>query len=346
MSGRAARQRGLALVLVLWVVVLLSLIAAAFLGETRSGLQAAQQRRDLARAEALADAGVHWAIWRLLQGAQGAGARPGLPLDGRPVRRRVGAQAGDHGREGDGDGGGVVEVRVRDVFGRIDINVADMATLRRLFGAVGVEPARARVLAARILDYRDADSDPRADGAEDAAYVRGSAAAGAADGRFTNPAELAMVLGIDATLAARLRPHVTVRAGTRALDPAAATPIALRAALAERESARLRAYLDARAAAPYGQGPAPPPGANLVRSPRHSVTIRARGEAPGEAVFTRVATVRLDSRQGGAPYTILAWRQAVPLTGEAPGIAQDGSESGGDTAYLDPGGPTGGPDGR
>jgi len=312
MIGRATRQRGLALVLVLWVMVVLSLIAAAFLGETRSGLQAAQQRREAARAEALADAGVHWAIWRLLQGEQGAGGQPGLPLDGRPVRRTIGGETGDTGETA-----GAVEVRVRDVFGRIDINVADAATLTRLIRAVGVSAARARVLAARSLDYRDVDSDRRAEGAEDAAYARAGATAGARDGRFSEPGELAMVLGIDAALAARLRPHVTVRSGTRALDPAAATALALRATLPDSERAGLRAYLDSRAAAPFGQGPTPPAGARLVRSPRRSVTIRARGELPGGAVFTRVATVRLDGRQGGAPYQILEWRQAVPLSGES-----------------------------
>lgn len=290
------RQRGVALVLVLWVLVLLALIAAAFLSETRSGMVAATHRQGAARAEALADGGVHWALWRLLSADVPRGGTPTLPLDGRPVTRDL--------------DGGRVAVRVRDVYGRIDLNVAEARTLARLLVAVGVPDSRARTLTARIQDYREPAG--RGAGGPDGAYARAGLAYGPKGGRFATPAELAMVPGISADLTARLRPHLTVLSGTRALDPQAATALALHAnGEVGREAAA--DYVARRAAAPFDAPPAPPNGGRFLTSPRHSFTITARAQAPGGGVFTRTATVRLDPVQGDAPYRILDWRQAVPL---------------------------------
>ncbi len=59
-------QRGLALVVVLWVLVLLSLIAASFTRTTRTEVNLASNLIDNAKAEALADAGVYRAIYAVL----------------------------------------------------------------------------------------------------------------------------------------------------------------------------------------------------------------------------------------------------------------------------------------
>ncbi len=55
---RCKDQRGLALVVVLWVLVLLSLIAASFTLTTRTEVNVTRNLIDNAKAEALADAGV------------------------------------------------------------------------------------------------------------------------------------------------------------------------------------------------------------------------------------------------------------------------------------------------
>ena len=59
-------QRGLALVTVLWVLVLLSLIAASSTKTTRTEINVTRNIIDNAKAEALADAGVYQAIYALL----------------------------------------------------------------------------------------------------------------------------------------------------------------------------------------------------------------------------------------------------------------------------------------
>ncbi len=59
-------QRGLALVTVLWVLVLLSLIAASSTKTTRTEIYVTRNLIEAAEAEALADAGVYQAIYALL----------------------------------------------------------------------------------------------------------------------------------------------------------------------------------------------------------------------------------------------------------------------------------------
>ncbi|MCH8111718.1 MAG: hypothetical protein IH905_07160 [Proteobacteria bacterium] len=66
-----SRQRGIALIAVLWTVLLLSLIATNFLTQTRTDARITRNLIDNAGAEALADAGVYRAIVALLAPATG-----------------------------------------------------------------------------------------------------------------------------------------------------------------------------------------------------------------------------------------------------------------------------------
>ncbi len=60
---RRAPQRGLALVTVLWVLMLLSLVAASFMATTRTEINLTRNLIENAKAEALADAGVYRAVY-------------------------------------------------------------------------------------------------------------------------------------------------------------------------------------------------------------------------------------------------------------------------------------------
>ena len=60
-SNRCRDRRGLALVTVLWVLMLLSLMAASFMKTTRTEVNITRNLIENAEAEALADAGVYLA---------------------------------------------------------------------------------------------------------------------------------------------------------------------------------------------------------------------------------------------------------------------------------------------
>ncbi len=188
-------QRGVALVMVIWVLALLSLMAASFLAEARVELRRAVNIRDHAAAEALAEAGIQIAIARLL---------------------------GEHGalypqRWSETLSGGSVTLTLADERGKIDLNEAEPALLAGLLKSKGVPSRGATALAAAIVDFRDADHTPAVDGAEDADYPPGSG--GAKDSRFEAIDELLQVKGMTTALYAKIVPLLTVHSLLPGIDP-------------------------------------------------------------------------------------------------------------------------------
>ena len=61
------RQRGIALIAVLWGLVLLAIIAASVTATSRTETRLAHNLVENAKAQALADAGIHRAVLGLLQ---------------------------------------------------------------------------------------------------------------------------------------------------------------------------------------------------------------------------------------------------------------------------------------
>ena len=59
-------NRGIALISVLWVTGLIAVMAASFASSTRTEGRLAHNREENSKAEALADAGVHRAVFGLL----------------------------------------------------------------------------------------------------------------------------------------------------------------------------------------------------------------------------------------------------------------------------------------
>ncbi|RDD62008.1 general secretion pathway protein GspK [Ferruginivarius sediminum] len=310
-TDRLRRQRGLALVLVLWVLTLMSLMAAGFLSETRTEVRATRNRAEVAEAEALADAGIYFAISRLLQdrtGVAGDTEEPvPVPADGRILEWTF--------------GGGKVRLSLRDEMGKVDLNAAHPDVLWGLLQAVGVPRAEARVIAARILDFRDPDDLSRVDGAEDAEYIAAGRTYGAKDGAFQSIEEIGQVLGIDRTLAELLRPHITVASGVPSVAAETATRSAL-LALPGVQAAAVDSYLLARAETlPGDPPPAPPPGPDYVRSTQTRYTITAEATTESGAVFLREARVSLDRIRADQAYVIERWSQRMTrLPAQSPDV--------------------------
>ncbi len=161
-------QRGIALILVLWMLVLLGVIAASFTKTTRTETQLAFNTVDGAKAESIADAAVYRAIWDLATPASIGGAallnskqfekflrEAGEPVEQtrRMIARDLAAKTGEDfladpvegARQpwaADGTpnawafGGAEVEVSIQDEGGKVDINTASDDLLRALLVSV------------------------------------------------------------------------------------------------------------------------------------------------------------------------------------------------------------------
>ena len=344
--GSPRSPRGLALVTVLWVLALLSLMAASFTATIRTDVNLTRNLIENAQAEALADAGLARAMLGLLAGRRnidfggqlerlvterpGVGgaleARPEVPAaaadadSGEPL---LGTGAGEAWRT-DGTvyawayGGGAIRIAVQSEAGKVDLNSANDGLLRGLFLSAawtgpdgepqGIDEAGAAALTDALHDFADPDHLIRLNGAEDRDYAAAGLPWDAKDAPFEAVAELQQVLGMTAPLYEAVAPALTVYSGADGVDARLAPRAVLLALHGGAAPGVVDDYLAARAEAPPGAAPAFP-GAE-GRSPRARAriyTIHAEARLASGAVFAREAVVRLAG--GVRPYRIEAWRQ-------------------------------------
>lgn len=303
-------QCGFALVIVLWAGVLLGVIAASFAFTMRVETRLAGNLVERAKAQAIADAGIHRGILALLSESPESrwvadGRRYELPFaDGR------------------------VRIRLYSENGKVDLNGAPEALILGLVTALaeseGNESASPPTAVANaILDWRDPDQRTRPDGAEDAHYRAQGRRFASRDGAFLSVSELNQVLGVDAVTYARLAPLVTVYSWAPQVDPMTAPRTVLRA-VPGLDDERVDRFLSAREAL-YASGVAGvdspgslplellSPGARyLSRANSRVYTVDAEGELTGGARASRRAVVQLtgDARK---PYSVVAWFDSIPL---------------------------------
>lgn len=285
-------QRGVALVLVLWVVTLLSVIAANFAFSMRGEAQIARNLLSAAQAQAQADAGVQIAWYELMK----------PPTE---VNRWLGDGV-VHELNVDG---GTLRISIQDESGKIDINTAPEALLVGLFRSVGVDQESAVALADKVQDWRDGDKLRRLHGAEEAEYLAAGKAYVPSNVPFETADELQRILGMTPTLFRRLEPAVTVFSKQPGVNTSVAPREALLAIpgvntemveqfLAQRQNlaANRQAAPAFPAAGIYASGGA----GNPVYTARSEV-IRNDG-----TVFVRQASARV-GRDPKRPVTLLAW---------------------------------------
>lgn len=217
-AGKATGERGVALLLVLWVLVLLAVLALGFSGTARMRALVARNLEENAAARWLADAGIRLTVRRLWTGTD----QP-VP-DGTIYHCRL-------------QSGGLA-ISVQDVAGLIDLNAAPPETLAGLFAAAGVDDARARRLAAAVTDFRDVDRIRTEGGAEAEDYAAAGLPHGPKNGPFRAVEELEQVAGMPQGLVDRVRPALTVH-GLRASADLRRAPPLVRLAYGETEITEL-----------------------------------------------------------------------------------------------------------
>lgn len=190
---------GIALVSVLWLLVLLSLIVLNLAGGTRIELQLASNLRLAASARHVAEAGVNWGLWSLLQantaGWLADGSTRNLELEGFNV-----------------------EVALVDEQGKIDLNEASPELLQGLFESVGLAKETAQIQVDAILDWRDEDQLPSPHGAEEEQY-QALGLTGPGNAPFEQLQELRQVLGMTPELYQQVQPALTLYSNKAEVNP-------------------------------------------------------------------------------------------------------------------------------
>lgn len=182
-TGLLRSEQGLALLLVIWVGAFFSLVLTGFAFSMRVETDATRNFRDHAQAVLLAEAGITQALADLANTKPSAGG----PTEGfRP--RHIGPRR---------YGPGTYEVRLTNEDGKISVNYAPEAVLRRLLDQSGVRDVRLQeTIAASILDWRDLDDVERPSGAESTFYRSGARPYAAKNAPFQRIEELLSVRGM------------------------------------------------------------------------------------------------------------------------------------------------------
>ncbi|MCG8053056.1 MAG: type II secretion system protein GspK [Candidatus Thiodiazotropha endolucinida] len=194
------RNRGVALILVLWMVALLTIIAASFSTQSKVESRLAGNSKDALQAKLLAESGFSRAVMELMV----ISPQQRWNFNGQLYPLQT-AQ-------------GELEVSIRNASGLLDLNKASSDQLNRLFGLISDDPEERNALVDRLHDWRDADDLRRLNGAEDKDYRAAGYDYATAGKDLTSLEELAYVMGFDAARVNRLRPYVTLNSDTATVD--------------------------------------------------------------------------------------------------------------------------------
>ena len=202
---KGTRQTGMALVLVLWFVALLSILAIGFSRSVRTEIQIAHNLLEDTRDRHLAEAAVQMGIHELLKLEQDdsspliPGVSKGFLFDGRQL-----------------------SYTVRDERGKVDLNQAPDELLLSLLQNAGADDASASGIMDAIADWRDDNDLRRLNGAELAEYEEAGLRSVPSNRPFVSIAELQQVIGIDTELYKKLRPNITVHGFNEQINPQSA----------------------------------------------------------------------------------------------------------------------------
>ncbi len=263
-------QHGIALVMVLWLLVLMTVIASSHSRNIRTETQLAFNHIESTKARSLAEAGVYHAIIELLV----ADDRQRWTVNGETHRVRF--------TEGN------AAISIHDTRGLIDLNSVRSGVLDTVLQAAGIADEEQRLaLVDATLDWRDGDSLKHLRGAEDDDYRIAGLGWAARDGDFASIEEFRYVMGMTNTLFARLEPYLTIHSGQAGVNADFAPPW-------------LAAALNGgQAGLSTGNATGSIGGATY--------RVTAQATTPGGTTTTLEAVVRI-APENDKPYKILSWR--------------------------------------
>jgi len=287
------KQKGIALVLVLWALLLLIIVTGSFSLMARMDRLEANTLLSGTQARMSAEAAINLAVLALRDPDEDNRMR----ADGRVYETVL--------------DGVKVEVSAIDERGKLDINSTDELTLSNLFTGNGMDPDEADLLAAAVMDWRDEDDLERVNGAEEDAYLAAGLDMGPANRPFLMTEELLQVLGMDYEFYRKLEPGITVFSRAAEPDPAFA-PVEALMAMPDITYAEAVDFVQQRNSTQPGDslGTELPNGLVVMEQGRGvTYSIQARATMPNGVWEQLQTTIRLGGTLNGRPYHVLRWRE-------------------------------------
>ena len=290
----AHHENGIALIIVLWILTLLTLIASSFIHAMRTEIGIVGNSVARAKLESATNAAVQRAILEIMK-------PPQLPdrwkTDGT-------AQSWKYHETS-------MQVSINDESAKIDINLVTEVLLRGLLRSQGVPEEEALVLTDAIIDWRDLDNLKRPRGAEEAEYAAAGLSYKPSNAPFQSIEELRLLLGMTPALFARLAPLITIYSRQSGINSQLASRDVLRA-IPNVTDIQVDEYLKQRELARTNKQPIPvfTPATPFPSFGNGVMTVRAEASSQDGATFVREAVVmRLPNPKRS--YTFLRWQEGT-----------------------------------
>ena len=300
------RQKGLALVLVLWVLSLLTIMAGSFALGMRRETSIITGIRNNAQAQAIAESGIALAETKLLDPDQNKRWR----ADGS-IYEIISADA-------------KIRVRVLSEAGKVDINQADRTLLEKLFSLSPLDEKQQSQLVSAIIDWRDQDDLIQLNGAEKKEYRDAGLNHQPSNKPFQAVEELQLVLGMNEAVFKWLEEMITVYSGQQQVDLQLASREVLNLT-AGLDTDQLNSYLETRLESAKIDLPAPPfptisgqnnaAGQNSAAAGQNNVfTIITEAQLNDESSAMISAVISQADEARDKPFQVLKWQNVTDNT--------------------------------
>lgn len=297
---RRMPQRGMALVIVLWIVTLLAVMAGGFAYSMRVETRLATSAVERAQARALAEAGIVFALaWQLDPDPQKQ-----WPPNGDSHEWQF--------------GGGRLRIEVTDAGGLVNLNTADSALLKTLLKTAGVAAGEQDRVAEAILEWRGNPAHdlrmPRSAGTADSGA---NGEPGPKNAPFESVEELGQILGVSREIYERIARVSTVYSSHYGVNPELAPGRVLQALGLDAQM--VADYVQARTRAVAGESPLSSlqTGNNPAFFSQNRTNVYHIAVAAVMAAGTTVNVEAVLTLQGGSSaqnLRRLAWREGMFAT--------------------------------
>ncbi|MEN8260488.1 MAG: hypothetical protein ABFS02_07865 [Pseudomonadota bacterium] len=288
-------QSGVALIMVLWVLVIMTVMAASFSLSMRREGDLVRNIKGEVEAAALADAGVYNAMLMLM-----------LPIHSE-MRWRADGSINEFNLAD-----AIIRVQIYDEVGKIDLNVANQDLLLGALVNSGLTEAEAAQLIDAILDWRDEDNLVRPNGAEEEQYKDSGYAYGPRNKPFQTLEELLLVKGITPELYRRLEHLLTVHSKQPGINARRASREVL-LAVPGADAKMVDEFLAARKDAEERKEPLPEfpvlPGSGAAGGQDVAYRILSEAMPPGGLSAQVEAFLLRGQGKGGLPFSIVTWKR-------------------------------------
>ena len=267
-SSLLNKQKGVALIVVLWMVSIMLMIGSAMLYSVKTDSTMTAYTKTSAQASSYADAALRYAVAQLM-----------LPKQIRELKTTGSPYAWQYD-------GMTAEISVIGENGLVDINSATRTLLQKVFEQIGIVDDEAETLIDAIQDFKDKDDLKRLNGAEDRDYEAAGFLYGSKDAPFERIEELQQVMGITASIYNRLSKYLTVSSQGKGINPMLA-PRHILMLLADGDAAAVNDYITQREES-EGEYVHPPFGDGFIdrnQQPRYRVQIRVKMEEGAPEYF-------------------------------------------------------------